>query len=104
MKTPRNAAAPPPLATDPGVPSGVHALFTITGALGASTCSLTQPDFAGALARHNVVFRIPTPVFNRLSEPDKQDLLNFLWSRNYCAGKSIRWMNATLPFSFFTTL
>jgi CxxC motif-containing protein (DUF1111 family) len=47
-----------------GTPDGgVHALFTITGASGASGCSLTQPDFASALASHNVVFRIPTPIF-----------------------------------------
>jgi len=47
-----------------GTPDGgVHALFTITGASGAAGCSLTQPDFASALASHNVVFRIPTPIF-----------------------------------------
>jgi CxxC motif-containing protein (DUF1111 family) len=42
---------------------GVHALFTITGRPGADGCSLGQPDFATAVANHNVVFRIPTPVF-----------------------------------------
>ena len=42
---------------------GVHSLFTITGARDASTCALTQPDFAGALASGNVIFRIPTPIF-----------------------------------------
>ena len=42
---------------------GVHALFTITGRLGADGCSLTQPDFAAQLARQNVIFRIPTPTF-----------------------------------------
>lgn len=42
---------------------GVHALFTISGRAGASGCSISQPDFAGELARGNVVFRIPTPLF-----------------------------------------
>jgi len=42
---------------------GVHALFTITGRTGAAGCTLAQPDFAAQLANHNVIFRIPTPVF-----------------------------------------
>ena len=42
---------------------GVHALFTIAGRSDASDCSVAQPDFAGAMAQRNVVFRIPTPVF-----------------------------------------
>jgi CxxC motif-containing protein (DUF1111 family) len=42
---------------------GVHALFTINGRLGASGCTLPQPDFAKEMANHNVIFRIPTPVF-----------------------------------------
>lgn len=42
---------------------GVHALFTITGRNDAPGCFLNQPDFRTALARQNVVFRIPTPVF-----------------------------------------
>jgi CxxC motif-containing protein (DUF1111 family) len=42
---------------------GVHALFTIAGRKDAPGCSLAQPDFAAELARHNVIFRIPTPVF-----------------------------------------
>src|SRR5262245_45615879 len=42
---------------------GVHALFTITGREGATGCTLQQPDFAGALADGNVIFRIPTPTF-----------------------------------------
>jgi CxxC motif-containing protein (DUF1111 family) len=47
-----------------GTPDGgVHAIFTITGRLGADGCSLSQPDFAKQLANHNVIFRIPTPVF-----------------------------------------
>lgn len=42
---------------------GVHALFTIAGRNDATGCSIAQPDFAAQLARRNVVFRIPTPVF-----------------------------------------
>src|SRR5262245_19794143 len=47
-----------------GTPDGgVHALFTLTGRVGADACTLAQPDFAAQLARHNVIFRIPTPTF-----------------------------------------
>jgi CxxC motif-containing protein (DUF1111 family) len=42
---------------------GVHALFTITGREDADGCHLRQPDFERELARNNVIFRIPTPVF-----------------------------------------
>jgi CxxC motif-containing protein (DUF1111 family) len=42
---------------------GVHALFTITGRVGANGCSLAQPDFARQVANRNVIFRIPTPTF-----------------------------------------
>jgi CxxC motif-containing protein (DUF1111 family) len=46
---------------------GVHALFTISGRAdstgNASTCNIAQDDFAGEVARNNVSFRIPTPVF-----------------------------------------
>jgi CxxC motif-containing protein (DUF1111 family) len=42
---------------------GVHALFTITGRNDALGCSLNQPDVRTAVARQNVVFRIPTPLF-----------------------------------------
>jgi CxxC motif-containing protein (DUF1111 family) len=58
---------------------GVHALFTITGRPGADGCALAQPDFAAQQANHNVVFRIPTPVFGAgLIEqiPDKAILSN----------------------------
>jgi len=50
---------------DDGVtPDGsVHDLFTITGRTDAKSCNITQPDFAGNLARNNVIFRIPTPTF-----------------------------------------
>jgi CxxC motif-containing protein (DUF1111 family) len=42
---------------------GVHGLYTITGRTDSNGCTLAQPNFAAELARHNVVFRIPTPVF-----------------------------------------
>ena len=42
---------------------GVHALFTIAGRADAPGCFLAQPDFRTAVARQNVVFRIPTPLF-----------------------------------------
>jgi len=48
---------------DGSADGGVHALFTITGRTGATGCMLAQPDFANQLANHNVIFRIPTPVF-----------------------------------------
>jgi len=41
----------------------VHDLFVISGRTDATGCNISQPDFAAALATHNVVFRIPTPVF-----------------------------------------
>ncbi len=43
---------------------GVHSLFTIQGYTpDANGCMLAQPDFAAAVLQHNVIFRIPTPVF-----------------------------------------
>jgi len=50
---------------DPGAPldGGVHGLFTIKGRTDAPGCNLAQPDFATQLAKNNVSFRIPTPVF-----------------------------------------
>lgn len=42
---------------------GVHGLFTVSGRPEADGCALRQPDFAAGLARNNVSFRIPTPVF-----------------------------------------
>jgi hypothetical protein len=47
-----------------GTPDGgVHDLFSIAGRTDAPGCTFPQPNFAGHLAAHNVVFRIPTPVF-----------------------------------------
>ncbi len=63
-----------------GTPDGgVHDLFTIAGRSDASGCVLAQPDFEKQLARRNVIFRIPTPVFGAgLIEqiPDKAILAN----------------------------
>src|SRR5947207_6236091 len=42
---------------------GVTALFTITGMTGVDLCHLKQADFAAEIARRNIIFRIPTPVF-----------------------------------------
>jgi CxxC motif-containing protein (DUF1111 family) len=58
---------------------GVHGLFTIAGRAGADSCKLQQTDFARELARNNVVFRIPTPVFGAgliESIPDSEILRN----------------------------
>ncbi len=44
-----------------GTPDGgVHNLFAVTDEPG---CNIDQPNFAAELARNNVVFRIPTPLF-----------------------------------------
>jgi CxxC motif-containing protein (DUF1111 family) len=63
-----------------GTPDGgVHDLFTIAGRADASGCKLAQPDFENELARRNIIFRIPTPVFGAgLIEqiPDKAILAN----------------------------
>ena len=47
-----------------GTPDGgVHGIFTIAGRTDAVGCHTAQPDFPSQLAAHNLVFRIPTPVF-----------------------------------------
>ena len=48
-----------------GTPDGgVYDLFVIAGRVDAPAgCAIRQPDFARELAMHNVVFRIPTPIF-----------------------------------------
>jgi CxxC motif-containing protein (DUF1111 family) len=48
---------------DGSLDGGVHGLFTIAGRSDAPGCNLAQPPFADQIAAHNVVFRIPTPVF-----------------------------------------
>lgn len=59
--------------TSPGnmTDGGVHDLFTISGMKGAEGCVLQPPDFESELARKNVIFRIPTPVFG--AWPDRAD-------------------------------
>jgi CxxC motif-containing protein (DUF1111 family) len=60
---------------------GVHDLFTIAGRSDAPGCVLAQPDFNAAQAHHNLVFRIPTPVFGAgLIEaiPDSEILANMV--------------------------
>jgi CxxC motif-containing protein (DUF1111 family) len=46
---------------------GVHALFVISGRAdntgSAGACNIVQDNFAAELARNNLIFRIPTPVF-----------------------------------------
>src|SRR5262249_36755509 len=42
---------------------GVRGVYTIQGRRDAHGCRLAQPDFATALASHNLSFRIPTPAF-----------------------------------------
>jgi CxxC motif-containing protein (DUF1111 family) len=42
---------------------GVHDLFTIAGRSDASGCVMPQPDFERMERLHNLIFRIPTPVF-----------------------------------------
>ena len=58
---------------------GVHGLFTVAGRSDTPGCTLSQPDFAAEVARRNVVFRIPTPLFGAgLIEyiPDREILQN----------------------------
>jgi CxxC motif-containing protein (DUF1111 family) len=42
---------------------GVHALFVITGHPQAGACNIRQEDFERQVQNHNIIFRIPTPVF-----------------------------------------
>jgi CxxC motif-containing protein (DUF1111 family) len=47
-----------------GSPDGsVHSLFVITGRTDTPGCNIAQENFAAEVARNNVVFRIPTPVY-----------------------------------------
>ncbi len=49
---------------DGSADGGVHALFTINGRPGAtSRCTITQPNFEREVENHNIIFRIPTPLF-----------------------------------------
>ena len=77
-----------------GTPDGgVHALFTISGRLGATGCTLAQPDFARQVANRNVIFRIPTPVFGAglIEEiPDSAILANHASDASTKTGLGIR--------------
>jgi CxxC motif-containing protein (DUF1111 family) len=42
---------------------GVHNLFVISGRNDAGSCAIKQPDFADAIAKNNIAFRIPTPLY-----------------------------------------
>jgi CxxC motif-containing protein (DUF1111 family) len=42
---------------------GVHGLYTIQGRTDAPGCTIAQPNFVQQFANHNVIFRIPTPLF-----------------------------------------
>src|SRR5262249_27382477 len=46
-----------------GLDGGVHDLYSIKGRTDAPGCNLAQPDFATQLAKRNIIFRIPTPLF-----------------------------------------
>jgi hypothetical protein len=47
-----------------GTPDGgVQSMFTIAGRSDARGCKLAQPNFKAELAKGNVIFRIPTPLF-----------------------------------------
>jgi CxxC motif-containing protein (DUF1111 family) len=48
---------------DGSLDGGVHDLYTIAGRTDAPGCVLAQPDFKAEQARHNLIFRIPTPLF-----------------------------------------
>ncbi len=52
-----------PNSTTAPLDGGVHGLYTIKGRPDAPGCPLQQTDFATQVARHNVIFRIPTPTF-----------------------------------------
>ena len=42
---------------------GVHDVFTIAGRSDAAGCTMEQPNFERMQDIHNIIFRIPTPVF-----------------------------------------
>jgi CxxC motif-containing protein (DUF1111 family) len=65
----------------------VHALYTIAGRTDASTCTasvISQPNFANAAAKNNIIFRIPTPLFGSglIENIDETELLAFLSTGN----------------------
>ena len=65
-----------PTNTFAGLDGGVHDLYSIAGRSDAPGCTLGQPDFATQLANHNVIFRIPTPLFGAgLVEKDRKSVV-----------------------------
>jgi CxxC motif-containing protein (DUF1111 family) len=46
-----------------GLDGGVHDIYSIKGRTDAPGCTFGQPDFATQLAKGNVIFRVPTPIF-----------------------------------------
>ena len=87
---------------DGSADGGVHALLTVARRSDAPGCRLAQPDFAGALAQNNVVFRIPTPFFGAgLIEQisDREILANLAVSAGARSSLGIRGRaNIVLPF------
>jgi CxxC motif-containing protein (DUF1111 family) len=68
---------------DGSADGGVHDLFVISGRKDAPGCTITQPDFASALAGNNVIFRIPTPMFGAgLVEGTPDDALQSVLSQS----------------------
>jgi len=57
---------------------GVEDIFTVSGRSDAGNCRLSQPNFAAAQAAHDIIFRIPTPMFGvgLLENLDDSTLLN----------------------------
>ena len=57
---------------------GVEDLFTVSGRADAGTCRLSQPNFAAAAAAHDIIYRIPTPIFGAglIENLDDSMLLN----------------------------
>jgi CxxC motif-containing protein (DUF1111 family) len=49
--------------SSPSLDGGVHGLYTIQGRTDANGCQLAQPDFTTQVAKQNIIFRIPTPLF-----------------------------------------
>ena len=47
----------------PSSTASVHGIYTDQRGTDAPGCNLAQPNFADELAHHNVIFRIPTPIF-----------------------------------------
>ena len=80
--------------TPEGKPDGeVHGLFVISGrndGTDASDCNATQEDFAAQAAKHNLSFRIPTPLFGLgLIEQITDNTLEENLGRNHAQKQSL---------------